>query len=84
MNLIDQGDDFESIREVIHANENFRNKEDLLEGFAKEKSSDNKDIFNQWIKYVQEARKKEIQDILADKNLNPRKTGKFIPFKSNY
>lgn len=77
LSLIEKKDDFEEIRAIIRSNENLRNKEDLLESFAKS-DYDSDNIHAAWHKYVTTRKEKELAQIVNDQNLDVSKTIDFI------
>ena len=77
LSLIEKKDDFEEIRAVIRSNENLRNKEDLLEDFAKNEYDKN-DIYTAWQKFIAIRKDEELSQIIDDKKLDAEKASDFI------
>ena len=61
----------------VQASPDLRNKEELIREFIDRHTPDT-DVHSQWSEFVRQSQKKQIEEIIADENLNREKTLTFV------
>ena len=66
------------IRRKISSSANLRNKKDLIESFIDSLNPDADSVTDEWVRFVQEARSRELETIIAEEKLKPAETRSYI------
>lgn len=66
-----------SIQKAISASPNLRNKKELIENFIDQLTPD-KNVNEDWQKYVKEQQRKQLDEIIYTEKLKPEETYKFV------
>lgn len=75
------------IRKDVAASPDMRDKKELIEKFIKSVTPEKgNNVFDEWFTYIEKEKKKELNEIIKDENLDPKKTEDFMQraFKDGY
>ena len=65
------------IQKAIGSSPLLRNKKDLIEEFVRRYATD-REVSQQWAKYVSDQAHRQLDELIADENLNPEETNEFM------
>ena len=66
------------IRRKVSSSPDLRNKKDLIEAFIETLNPDADSVSEEWVRFVQAARRKELERIIEEEGLKPAETVDFI------